>query len=92
MTFEENIGIIMDAFRAGDLETVKQYIDSVDHNNTFRMNGMSLLEIACTMGQTEIAKYLVSHGADVEYHDNEGDTALHQARAHQIPLLAWDGC
>ena len=87
MTFEENIGIIMDAFRAGDLETVKQYIDLVDRSNTFRMNGMSLLEIACTMGQTEIAKYLVSHGADVEYHDNEGDTALHQATNQERPEL-----
>lgn len=87
MSFEDYVVTVLNAIHNDDVETLKTTIDVVDSNNTFRINGMSLLQEACTVGQLNATRFLIEHGADVGYKDNEGDTPLHQAVNNDIPEL-----
>lgn len=60
----------------GDLEKVKEYINSgFSVNGDF--NGIPFLHEALYCGKYNIAKYLIDNGANVDIKDLEGNTALY---------------
>lgn len=82
------------AARNGDLEAIKQHIaDGVDVNALFFE--MPPLTWAAMMGQTEAARLLLQHGADVNGRNRDDNTALHLAiflgRAGTAELLLKSG-
>jgi ankyrin repeat protein len=63
----------------GDLETVKQWIEeNPELVNSRNSNGRFPLEMAAQTGQTEIVKFLLENGADINL-NRGGATALHMA-------------
>ena len=82
------------AARMGDLEAIKQYVaDGVDVNALFFE--MPPLTWAAMMGQTEAARLLLQHGAEVNGRNSDDNTALHLAiflgRAGTAELLLKSG-
>ena len=82
------------AARMGDLEAIKQHIaDGVDVNALFFE--MPPLTWAAMMGQTEAARLLLQHGAEVNGRNSDDNTALHLAiflgRAGTAELLLKSG-
>jgi ankyrin repeat protein len=74
-------GEIHDAAKNGDLEKVKTLLKdnpdlvfSKDYTN-----GVTPLHIAAARGDTNVAKLLITHKADVNAKDNNGMTPLHYA-------------
>lgn len=65
---------------SGDLSTVKQLLKSgTDINEKEPAGGSSPLISACVFNQTEIATFLIESGADINFRNNDGSTALHTA-------------
>ena len=60
----------------GDLVAVKLFVESGMPVNSKNQSGMSPLMTSVLPGNTEIVKYLVAHGADVNYANEKGETAL----------------
>jgi ankyrin repeat protein len=52
----------------GDADYVKELISQGADPNSTDSTGMSALAIACQDGRTEVVKYLLGHGADVNGH------------------------
>ena len=61
-------------------------------NSNFQIKHMSVLHLAARMGFIEVAKTLLTNGADVKKPDREGRTPLHKAaeygRIEIIKMLA----
>ena len=45
----------------------------------FKMDGRTILHMACHEGYLDLIKFLLREGADVKDQDDEGDTPLHYA-------------
>jgi uncharacterized protein len=68
------------ATATGDIESVKQHIAAgKDVNLKDAMGGSSPLITACLYEKKEIAKLLIDAGADLNFKNNDGSTALHVA-------------
>lgn len=64
----------------GDLAAVKQHIEAgTNINEKDPFGGSSPLISATLFGKTDIAKALIQAGADINFQNNEGSTALHIA-------------
>jgi len=66
---------IFEASRTGNLDRVKELIDSVDVNARYYLGNTALIG-ASGEGHLEVVKELIAHGADVNALNNIGDTAL----------------
>ncbi|RLV90147.1 Ankyrin repeat-containing protein [Spathaspora sp. JA1] len=61
-------------------EIVEHYISTGIHTaNDKDPNGYTSIHAAAAYGHTDLIKYLLEHGGDVNIQDNEGDTPLHHA-------------
>jgi hypothetical protein len=64
----------------GNIEAIKQHIKAgTDLDTKEPMGGSTPLISAITFDQKEIAKILISAGADLEIQNNDGSSALHVA-------------
>ncbi|PVU93151.1 hypothetical protein BB559_003431 [Furculomyces boomerangus] len=76
------------AISNGDLEPVKSFIQNkeatVDSQDD---NGYSCLHAAASWKNSEITKYLLDNGANVNITDNDGDTPLHMCESAECALL-----
>lgn len=64
----------------GNIEAVKQHIEAgTDLNTKEPMGGSTPLISAITFDQKEIAKVLITAGADLEIQNKDGSSALHVA-------------
>lgn len=71
---------IFDASGSGNVDTVKRRIAAgADVDSKQPDTGNTPLNIACSMGQTEVAKLLIDAGAAVEAKNNEQTTPLFNA-------------
>jgi uncharacterized protein len=66
------------AISKGEIETVKQFIESGTKVNK-KLNGLTPLMYAARYNKVEIIKYLLQKGADREIKDSQGFTALNYA-------------
>jgi uncharacterized protein len=65
---------------SGNIEAVQQHIAAgTDINQKDAMGGSSPLITACLYEQKEIARLLIGAGADINFKNNDGSTALHVA-------------
>ncbi|TGK24122.1 ankyrin repeat domain-containing protein [Leptospira yasudae] len=77
---------LFEAAALGDLEEVKKIVSSsADSINSFSKDGWSALHLAAYFGHLEVAKFLISSGADLSLTSKSklsfGNTALHSAVA-----------
>ena len=71
---------LCNAVRSGDLLAVKEQLASgVDINAGDTEFGVTALSWAALLGNTEIAKFLIAKGADVNAKSRDGSTPLHSA-------------
>lgn len=76
------------AVRSGDIEAIREYINSGGNVNAPQRGGTSLLMIAARAGQVESARLLMDYGAKINNRDNKGRTALmYAAGAGQIAMI-----
>ncbi len=76
------------AVRSGDIEAIREYINSGGDVNAPQRSGVSLLMIAARAGQVESARLLLDYGAKINARDNNGRTALmYAAGAGQIAMV-----
>ncbi len=69
--------IFIESAKLGIMEDIIKYHDLGADINALDMFGWSALMWACQEGHTDIAKYLIDNGADVDYREeNSGWTAL----------------
>lgn len=66
------------AISKGEIETVKQFIESGTKVNK-KLNGLTPLMHAARYNKVEIIKYLLQKGADRDIKDDQGFTALNYA-------------
>ena len=79
MTDDESVEFT-EAVGKGDLKIVKQYVAKDPKVVNEKFFAWSPIQMAATKGQLEMAKYLVEHGADVNYvHPVTQWTAFHLA-------------
>ncbi len=67
---------LRDAVRKGDVTTVESFIDKITKSGT------TMLHTAADRGHNEIVKALLDAGADPNFQNRSGDTALHEASKH----------
>ncbi|TGL79131.1 ankyrin repeat domain-containing protein [Leptospira yasudae] len=77
---------LFEAAALGDLEEVKKIVSSsADSINSFSKDGWSALHLAAYFGHLDVAKFLISSGADLGLTSKSklsfGNTALHSAVA-----------
>jgi len=60
----------------GDLQRVKQIVESAGMDINSPIDGRQPLHYACDFGQTEVVAYLLSRGAKIDALDNHGITPL----------------
>jgi ankyrin repeat protein len=87
---------LCDVVRSGDLRAVKEQLaNGVDINAGDSEFGVTALSWAALLGDTEIAKFLIEKGADVNAKSRDGSTPLHSAaflgRAEIAELLIQKG-
>ena len=76
------------AVRSGDIEGIREYINSGGDVNAPQHGGTSLLMIAARAGQVESALLLMDYGARINARDNNGRMALMYAvGAGQIAMI-----
>ncbi len=63
----------------GDIEAIRQHIESGSDLNAKDAYGSTPLIVAATFGKTEVAKALIAAGADLDMKNRDGGTALHAA-------------
>eukprot|EP00949_MAST-11_sp_MAST-11-sp1_P002706 g2706.t1 len=74
----ERNGNIWVAASDGNLERVQELVQAdAELVNAHDENGYSPLAAAASYGHIEIIRFLIRNGADVNFQDTEGDTALH---------------
>lgn len=77
------------AIERGNIDKVKQEIESGLDINTLNRNDQTLLIMAAWLEQSAIAKYLIENNADLDYKDTSGKTALMVAASvNQVDCLA----
>ena len=82
---------IHDAVKTGNIDAVKQHLDTgVDVNAKDRW-GMTPLHYATSKGHKEIAELLIAKGADVNVKRRDGQTALDSADSETADLLRKHG-
>ena len=77
-TFYETPAPLAIAISKGEIETVKQFIESGTKVNK-KLNGMTPLMYAARYNKADIIKYLLQKGADRDIKDSQGYTALNYA-------------
>ena len=87
---------LCNAVRSGDLQTVKEQLaKGVDINGGDSEFGVTALSWAALLNDTEIAKFLIEEGAEVNAKSRDGSTPLHSAaflgRAEITELLIQKG-
>ena len=71
---------LCDAVRSGDLQAVKEQLaNGVDINAEDSEFGVTALSWAALLDNTEIAKFLIAKGADINAKSRDGSTPLHSA-------------
>ena len=70
---------LITTIRAGDVEEVRQALDSGERLETYGRYGETPLGVAAYMGNLEIMRLLLTRGVDPEDKDYEGYTAMEQA-------------
>jgi len=70
---------LLDAVKQSDVEAVRAAIQRGDDVNQKDTYGLSVLNYAASLGQTEIVQLLLAAGADVNYRDPWGMASLHAA-------------
>lgn len=71
---------IWQAAMTGNTAAVEQHIRAeTDINSKEDLSGSTPLMVATTFGQVEVARFLISEGADLDARNNSGGTALHVA-------------
>lgn len=76
--FSESPSTLAIAISKGEIETVKQFIESGTKVNK-KLNGLTPLMYAARYNKVEIIKYLLQKGADLNIKDSQGFTALKHA-------------
>lgn len=76
--FSETPSTLAVAISKGEIETVKQFIESGTKVNK-KLNGLTPLMYAARYNKVEIIKYLLEKGADRDIKDSQGFTALKYA-------------
>lgn len=72
----------------GDLSTVKAYIESNQFTaNSKDPNGYTPIHAAVSYGHTELLKYLIENGGDINIQDAEGDSPLHHVEDAKLARL-----
>lgn len=81
---------LLNAAKAGDLDTVKRLIDEKHNVNQRSIEGWTPLLKACKRGHLTIAKLLVEKGASVHQESTSGCTTLMQASAGgHVDVVEW---
>ena len=70
---------IWGAAKNGDLEAIKQHLETGTDVDIKSPDGTSLLAWAALLGQTEVVDLLVDQGADLDAKNQDGSTPLHGA-------------
>lgn len=79
---------IWQAAMTGNTPAVEQHIGAgTDLNLKEDLSGSTPLMVAATFGQAEIARLLISEGADLDARNNSGGTALHVACFFSQPAI-----
>lgn len=72
----------------GDLQTVKSLIESGHFTpNSKDPNGYTPIHAAVSYGHTDLLKYLVEKGGDINIQDTEGDSPLHHVEDLKMAKL-----
>lgn len=70
----------VNALTEGNLKVVKQYVEADPANVNYKSFAWSPLQMAANKGQIEVAKYLLSKGAEINYvHPLSKNSAFHLA-------------
>ena len=73
---------IHDAAALGNIEAVKQFLDSGADVNAKDDKGGTPLHVAAWEGHTEVAELFIAKGADMNAKMEDGDTPLDLAKGH----------
>ncbi len=74
-----------DAAAMGDAATVRRYIEEGGDVNAPRRGNVSALMLASLFGNTEVVDQLLKAGADINYRDSCGQTALSYSLLYESP-------
>jgi len=84
------------AVKNGDLDKVKDFIESQGTNVNVDIDGRSPLHYAADYGQTEVLQYLVSKGANINTKDKHGISvilaAIWEGHIDCVKFLIQKGC
>lgn len=89
----EAINDMMEAAQRGDLEAVRDALESGIPVDAQDDNGHAALSHAAMNNQAELAQFLIDRGADVQCEDQQNQTALFfatQERAHDTVIVLLD--
>ena len=79
---------IWQAAMTGNTPAVEQHIGAgTDLNLKEDLSGSTPLMVATTFGQVEVARFLISEGAELDARNNSGGTALHVACFFSQPAI-----
>jgi ankyrin repeat protein len=95
LTDDESL-VYVEAITSGNLKVVKKYVEADPKNVNEMSFAWTPLQMAANKGQIEVAKYLLSKGADMNYtHPLSKNTAFHLAAfggfRDMLTLLAKSG-
>ncbi|MGI4788590.1 MAG: ankyrin repeat domain-containing protein [Janthinobacterium lividum] len=64
------------AVTEGDFEQVKAFLDQGGSADTLSYDGSSILRRAAQLGHIQVARLLIDRGANINFRDGEGYSAL----------------